>query len=101
MKFFTSAGARKCTWSQVKTWPWPKDLEDWIMSQRGMDESFLKGLQFNDTKDAVFIPPVPDFNRFFNEAIDPLSDLVFNQEMEVDEAVDMMEEEGDLVLQGK
>jgi multiple sugar transport system substrate-binding protein len=101
MKFFMSPGARKCNWSQVKQWGWPKDQQDWIMSQRGMDESFIKGLAFNDTKDAVFIPPVPDFNRFFNEAIDPISDLVFNQELEVDEAVDMMEEEGDLVLQGK
>jgi multiple sugar transport system substrate-binding protein len=101
MKFFMSDGARKCNWSQVHEWCWPKDLEDWIMAQSGMDESFVEGLKFNDTTDAVFIPPVPDFNRFFNEAIDPISDLVFNQEMSVDEAVDQMEAEGDAVLKGQ
>ena len=71
------------------------------MSQRNMDPSFRNGLAFNDTKDAVFIPPVPDFNRFFNEALDPISDLVFNKEMSVDDAVDQMEKEGDAVLQGR
>ena len=100
MRFFISQAARKCNWAQTNAWGWDKDLEEWIMSQRGMDDTFIKGLQFNDTTDAVFIPPVPDFNRFFNEAIDPLSDLVFNGELDVDEAVDQMEEEGDMVLQG-
>ena len=101
MKFFLSQGARKCNWAQVKQWAWDKDLEDWIMSQRGMEEDFRNALTFNDTKDAVFIPPVPDFNRFFNEALDPISVLVFAKELDVDEAVDQMEQEGDLVLQGK
>ena len=101
MKFFMSQGARKCNFSQVNEWCWPKDLEDWIMARPGTDESFKSALAFNDTKDAVFIPPVPDFNRFFNEAIDPISDLVFNKEMGVDEAVDEMEKAGDAVLKGK
>lgn len=100
MKYFMSPAARKCNYKQVNQWCWPKDLEEWIMSQPGMDDTFLKGLQFNDTKDAVFIPPVPDFNRFFNEALDPWSDLVFNKEISVDEAVENMELEGDAVLQG-
>jgi len=101
MKFFMTPGARKCNWAQVKQWAWCKDLEDWLMSQRGMVADFQNALTFNDTKDAVFIPPVPDFNRFFNEAIDPLSVLVLNQELDLNEAVDQMEEAGDLVLQGK
>ena len=101
MKFFMSEGARKCNWQSANEWAWPKDLEEWIMSQRNMDPSFRNGLAFNDTKDAVFIPPVPDFNRFFNEALDPISDLVFNKEMSVDDAVDQMEKEGDAVLQGR
>jgi multiple sugar transport system substrate-binding protein len=100
MKFFMSEGARKCIFISSDEWPWPRDLEDWLMSQKGMDETYRNALTFNDTKDAVFIPPVPDFNRFFNEALDPWSDLVFNQEMSVDEAVDQMEIEGDAVLQG-
>lgn len=101
MKFFMSPGARKCNFAQVKEWAWPKDLEEWIMSQADMDVSFQNALSFNDTKDAVFIPPVPDFNRFFNEALDPVTDLVFNQEMSIDEAVDEMEAEGDRVLSGR
>ncbi len=100
MKFFMSQGARKCIFSSSDEWPWPKDLEEWLMSQPGMDTSYENALVFNSTKDAVFIPPVPDFNRFFNEALDPYSDLVFNQEMSVDDAVDQMEKEGDAVLQG-
>jgi len=101
MKYFMAPSTRKCNWAQVKEWGWPKDQQDWIMTQAGMDASFVDGLSFNDTTDAVFIPPVPDFNRFFNEAIDPVSDLVFNKEMTVDEAVDEMEAAGDRVLQGK
>ncbi len=100
MKFFMTPAVRKCNWSQVYQWGWPQDLEDWIMSQRGMDASMKDFLQFNATKDAVFIPPVKDFNRFFNEAIDPIAKLVFAGERKVDEAVDKMEKDGDAVLKG-
>lgn len=101
MKWFMSDGAMKCNWTSGQCWAWPKSLESWIMSLPGMDPSFQNALSFNDTKDAVFIPPVPDFNRFFNEALDPHTDLVFNQELSVEEAVEKMEKEGDAVLQGK
>jgi len=100
MKFYMSEGCRKCLWQSCNVWDWAKDLEEWYLSQPGMDPSYKKCLAFLDTKDAVFIPPVKDFNRFFNEALDPVSDLVFNQELSVDEAVEQMEKEGDAVLQG-
>ena len=101
IKFLYSVGGRKCVWTNVQFWAWYQDLEEWITGRPGMDESFQSALTYAGTKDSVFIPRLDDFNRFFNEAVDPWSDLVFSDELSVDEAADNMEKEGDLVLAGK
>ena len=97
-KYLYSEGGRKCNWGLVRFWAWYQDLEEWIAARPGMDESFMGALEFAGSQDAVFIPRLKDFNRFFNEAVDPWSDLVFTDEMSPKEAVQNMITEGNAVL---
>jgi ABC-type glycerol-3-phosphate transport system substrate-binding protein len=99
VKYLYSEEGRKCNWSTVNFWAWYQDLEEWIQGQPGMDESFNNALAYAGTQDAVFIPRLKSFNRFFNEAVDPWSDLVFTDEMSPEEAAQNMVAEGDRVLE--
>ena len=100
MKFFYSQPARKCNYETAHYWSWSQDLEEWILGKPGVDPALKDAFAFNATNDAVFIPPVKDFARFFREAIDPIAQLVFTGEMRIDEAVEKMVRDGDAVLKG-